>query len=193
MIINTVGKIILENGQKVYKRFGAAVVLKIKLGTGAFANVVNNAATTEEGFVPDARVVAQQQETISALQQQVESLNSAIESQKNIKNIAQSELIESLGAVENLKINSAVILNDEIIVHGDATVVKSGLGNKLLILNQQYASTSESINIIYDTATFLPCGITNTINNTVYVYNNITTKQNIRFFLRYKLKICYAE
>lgn len=78
MIINTVGKIILKNGQKVYKRFGAAVVLKIKLGTAAFANIVNNATTTEEGFVPDARVVAQQQETISALQEQVDSLNSAM-------------------------------------------------------------------------------------------------------------------
>lgn len=79
MKINTVGKIILKNGQKVYKRFGAAVVLKIKLGTAAFANIVNNATTTEEGFVPDARVVAQQQQLIDQQQEAIESLNSAID------------------------------------------------------------------------------------------------------------------
>lgn len=78
MIINTVGKIILENGQKVYKRFGAAVVLKIKLGTAAFASLVNNLATTEEGFALDARVGPLIDERISGLETDVESLNSAI-------------------------------------------------------------------------------------------------------------------
>lgn len=83
-MINTYGKIILENGQKVYKRFGAAVVLKIKLGTAAFADIVKSTSVTEEGSVPDAILVAQQQqligqqqETIANLQAQINSLNSA--------------------------------------------------------------------------------------------------------------------
>lgn len=79
MKINTIGRIILKDGKLVFERFGSTVKQKIKLGTAAFANIVNNATTTEEGFVPDARVVAQQQETISELQEQVESLNSAIQ------------------------------------------------------------------------------------------------------------------
>lgn len=43
------------------------------LGAAAFKGIVNNATTTEEGFVPDARVV-------KGLQDQVNTLNSALES-----------------------------------------------------------------------------------------------------------------
>lgn len=83
--MHTYGKIILENGQKVFKRFGAATKQKIKLGTAAFANIVKSTSVTEEGSVPDAILVAQQQqligqqqETIANLQAQINSLNSAI-------------------------------------------------------------------------------------------------------------------
>lgn len=73
--MQTIGKII--NGK--YVRYGA-VSVGDKLGDAAFANIVNNATTTEEGFVPDARVVAQQQQIITQQQEQIDSLNSAIES-----------------------------------------------------------------------------------------------------------------
>ena len=72
--MQTIGKII--NGK--YVRYGA-VSVGDKLGDAAFANIVNNATTTEEGFVPDARVVAQQQQIITQQQEQIDSLNSAIE------------------------------------------------------------------------------------------------------------------
>ena len=71
--MQTIGKII--NGK--YVRYGA-VSVGDKLGDAAFANIVNNATTTEEGFVPDARVVAQQQQIITQQQEQIDSLNSAI-------------------------------------------------------------------------------------------------------------------
>lgn len=70
--MQTIGKII--NGK--YVRYGA-VSVGDKLGDAAFANIVNNATTTEEGFVPDARVVAQQQQIITQQQEQIDSLNSA--------------------------------------------------------------------------------------------------------------------
>ena len=72
--MQTIGKII--NGK--YVRYGA-VSVGDKLGDAAFANIVNNATTTEEGFVPDARVVAQQQQIITQQQEQIDSLNSAWE------------------------------------------------------------------------------------------------------------------
>ena len=71
--MQTIGKII--NGK--YVRYGA-VSVGDKLGDAAFANIVNNATTTEEGFVPDARVVAQQQQIITQQQEQIDSLNSGI-------------------------------------------------------------------------------------------------------------------
>ena len=71
--MQTIGKII--NGK--YVRYGA-VSIGDKLGDAAFANIVNNATTTEEGFVPDARVVAQQQQIITQQQEQIDLLNSAI-------------------------------------------------------------------------------------------------------------------
>lgn len=89
--MQTIGKII--NGK--YVRYGA-VSVGDKLGDAAFANIVNNATTTEEGFVPDARVVAQQQQIITQQQEQIDSLNSAMESTKmkskeyNIKNVTIS-------------------------------------------------------------------------------------------------------
>lgn len=70
--MQTIGKII--NGK--YVRYGA-VSVGDKLGDAAFANIVNNATTTEEGFVPDARVVAQQQQIITQQQEQIDALNSA--------------------------------------------------------------------------------------------------------------------
>lgn len=73
--MQTIGKII--NGK--YVRYGA-VSVGDKLGDAAFANIVNNSSTTEEGFVPDARVVAQQQQLITQQQAQIDSLNSAMES-----------------------------------------------------------------------------------------------------------------
>lgn len=73
--MQTIGKII--NGK--YVRYGA-VSVGDKLGDAAFANIVNNATTTEEGFVPDARVVAQQQQIITQQQEQIDSLNSAMPS-----------------------------------------------------------------------------------------------------------------
>lgn len=72
--MQTIGKII--NGK--YVRYGA-VSVGDKLGDAAFANIVNNSSTTEEGFVPDARVVAQQQQLITQQQAQIDSLNSAME------------------------------------------------------------------------------------------------------------------
>ena len=82
--MQTIGKII--NGK--YVRYGA-VSVGDKLGDAAFANIVNNATTTEEGFVPDARVVAQQQQIITQQQEQIDSLNSAINTVNNrlLKNV----------------------------------------------------------------------------------------------------------
>ena len=76
--MQTIGKII--NGK--YVRYGA-VSVGDKLGDAAFANIVNNATTTEEGFVPDARVVAQQQQIITQQQEQIDSLNSAMKEINN--------------------------------------------------------------------------------------------------------------
>lgn len=67
--MRTVGKIVLENGQKVYKRFGAATKDKIKLGQAAFTDIANNLTTTEEGSVLDARQGKQ-------LYEQIQSVNS---------------------------------------------------------------------------------------------------------------------
>lgn len=53
--MNTTGKIIMENGKVVFKRFGAAAKNKIKLGLAAFCNIANNDTTTEEGYLWDAR------------------------------------------------------------------------------------------------------------------------------------------
>lgn len=78
--MQTIGKII--NGK--YVRYGA-VSVGDKLGDAAFANIVNNATTTEEGFVPDARVVAQQQQIITQQQEQIDSLNSAMESVNRVQ------------------------------------------------------------------------------------------------------------
>lgn len=77
-MINTYGKIILENGKKVYKRFGAAAKQKIKLGTAAFANLVNNLTTTEEGSALDARVGPVIDGRLSKNEADISSLNSAI-------------------------------------------------------------------------------------------------------------------
>lgn len=94
------GRIILKDGMLVFERFGAAVARKVKLGTSAFANIVNNATTTEEGFVPDARVVAQQQETISALQEQVDSLNSAMRETSGNISLQGGSLASILDAIK---------------------------------------------------------------------------------------------
>lgn len=91
--MQTIGKII--NGK--YVRYGA-VSVGDKLGDAAFANIVNNSSTTEEGFVPDARVVAQQQQLITQQQAQIDSLNSAMNS---ISGISDNSAI--LAAVETLK------------------------------------------------------------------------------------------
>ena len=111
--MQTIGKII--NGK--YVRYGA-VSVGDKLGDAAFANIVNNATTTEEGFVPDARVVAQQQQIITQQQEQIDSLNSAMNS---ISGVCDDSTM--VNATETLKSVWASLPNDTI---GTTALTASG-------------------------------------------------------------------
>lgn len=100
MKINTVGRIILKDGMLVFERFGAAVARKVKLGTAAFANIVNNLATTEEGFALDARVGPVIDERLSGLETDVESLNSAMRETSGNISLQGGSLASILDAIK---------------------------------------------------------------------------------------------
>lgn len=131
--MNTVGRVIEKYGQLQFERFGAAQKHKIKLGTAAHADIVNE-FVEQEGSVPDAVMVTELQTKITELEAQVQSLNSAIDITDDYA-ISWSSAIVYRDSVKIVKLGR--MINLSVIV----TINKPGSSLVLCEIKEKYAPT----------------------------------------------------
>lgn len=139
--MNTYGKIVLENGQKVFKRFGAATKQKIKLGTAAFADIVSNPTKTDVGKVPDASFVAGQQERIDTLNSKMTNFTVLYKSIPQ-SGMSIAELSEGIYNIDSYEVQKLTDLPRRLV--GRTIIITSGAISSsekiILILNSNSGS-----------------------------------------------------